>query len=145
MTPRQAETFLRRRARAMEANAMAAERQTMAFALQEARRLSGGPFKTAMLRAMGHPYAKRRPRPPIDAAIINKQSNVFRRSWRVVPPRQAGKEMVSTLSNIAPYARFLFEGTRLMIMRPTLLKIRKRVAAFRHKQYRSLLKKSFKS
>ncbi|SRR6266511_3332041 len=87
-------------------------------------KLSGGPYSAAALRAMGHPYSRRRPHPPAAPYIVNVQSGQFRRSWRV-KARMQGGDLEIIVDNTAPYARYLFDGTSRMIARP----IRERVAA----------------
>ncbi len=80
-------------------------------------RLSSGPYKTAQLRQMGHPYSRRRPAPPMHPAIINVQTGRFRNSWRI-EARLTGTRLQLSVDNTSPEARFLLHGTRKMIARP---------------------------
>jgi hypothetical protein len=94
--------------------------------LRAARVLSSGGYTSAMLRRMGHPYAKRAPNPPLPAYMINVQSGKFRDSWRCEVKR-VGQQVTLVVTNDAPYAGYLFRGTRLMIERPILVELKKRV------------------
>lgn len=110
----QAADALRKKAEAVQQEARRAEEATAREALQIAQRYSSGPFSTRALAAMGHPYARRAPRPPGNPALVNRQSGRFRASWRVV---RSGNRL--RLVNDAPYARYFNDrGTRLMIRRP---------------------------
>lgn len=103
--------------RTLTAPARALEAETEAQAYRIADRLSSGPYSLADLRRMGHPYARRRPRPPLPPGVINVQSGLFRRSWHV-EAHLRGARMEVSIENRAPYARYLLEGTRRMIPRP---------------------------
>lgn len=59
----------------------------------------------------------RGPIPYGDAAIINAQTGVFRASWRLEIENHFGSIKVR-IRNIASYARYLEEGTDVMIPRP---------------------------
>lgn len=116
-----------------------AEKASGQYALEEARRLSMGTYSTAMLRALGHPYARARPRPPQDPAIINMQSGEFLFGWRLRAPRVDGGVMRTRLVNIAPHAKFLPHGTKKMIARPFEKRIRERVMTRRRALMRAAL------
>lgn len=98
------------------------EEDTEQLVTARLEKLSSGPYSSAALRTMGHPYSRRRPRPPAAPYQINVQSGLFRRSWDV-KARFDGETLEVTFDNTAPYARYLFEGTSRMIPRP----IRERV------------------
>lgn len=97
--------------------------KTGRYALDVARLLSEGPFTTARLRQMGHPYRTIRPNPPADPAIVNRQSGEFLVGWRIANPRGVFGRYRAELVNDAPHARLLFEGTFYMIRRPILERI----------------------
>lgn len=114
--------------------------------------LSSGPYTSRMLRALGHPYARRNPRPPGDPATINVQSGLFRSSWRREGPERQGGRVTARLVNDAPYAHYLRDGTRFlddseqergMIARPILERIEERVkpefAGIAERRFRRLL------
>lgn len=123
---RRAQT-LARIGRGLERAARNAERESAQEALRIARQLSSGPLTTAHLRRMGHPYAKRRPNPAIDAAIINVQTGRFRDAWRIIGPRKTSAGLRTRLVNDSPYAGFLASGTATMIERPIEARLRERV------------------
>ena len=73
---------------------------------------------TQQLRKLGHPYAKRDPRPPVRAHILNKQAGLLYSSWKVNVRRYPDGATVSVV-NTAPYAKYMTaEGTTKMIGRP---------------------------
>ena len=112
-----------RRALALEAAVIKAEKKSMRRALTIAHRWSSGRYSTATLVKMGHPYARRNPHPPQDPSIINRQTGVFWAAWRVIGPEVVGDRLKSRLVNEAPYAYFLDKGTRTMIARPILSRV----------------------
>lgn len=110
--------------------------------------LSSGPYSSAQLAAMGHPYGRgggaagggrsrrgRRGRspaarqaPPLPPWIINEQTGLFRRSWQIRARVSRGVLTVEA-ENTAPHARFLLGGTRRMIARPFMERLRQELAA----------------
>lgn len=130
----QAAAALRQKARAIEQRAREAERASGRDALNAARAYSSGPLRQTQIAVMGHPYARRWPRPPFSAAIINVQTGRFRAAWRLRGPEAGGTGIRTVITNTAPEARFLTErGTKLMIGRPivraiaqTLRRVRER-------------------
>lgn len=122
----QAAAAIRRKAEAMAREVRNAERQAAREALSEARALSSGPLTRGALRRLGHPYARRAPRPPLPAHVVNVQSGRFRRAWRI-----AGTGDRLALVNTSAVARFLARGTRRMIARPIAAAIAARVRAKR--------------
>lgn len=110
----QAADALRKKATAIQQETRRAEEASAREALALAQRYSSGPVSTRALRAMGHPYARRAPRPPGSPAVVNRQSGRFRAAWRIV---KTGDRM--RLVNDAPYSRYFNDrGTRLMMRRP---------------------------
>lgn len=111
-------------------------------ALRIARRLSSGRFSTKPLAAMGHPYARAHPHPPLPPYIINRQSGAFYAGWMKV-----GNKLV----NVAPHSRYLLRGgTRYMIDRPILERIQAEVnqrqsSLVRQKIREALLKSAVRS
>lgn len=104
--------------------------------LREAKKiavvLSSGPYSSAQLARMGHPYNKKKPHPPRGRAdIINIQSGesgLFRSSWEMQGPVSslASGEIMIRLVNIAPYS-FAMWGTKYMIPRRIDLTIAQRM------------------
>ena len=81
----------------------------------EARRysegISKGPFKQDELNRMDNPYAKRHGAilGTVHPFWINEQTGRLENSWRVVT--------VNTIKNDAPYASYLYTGTKTMFGR----------------------------
>lgn len=137
----QAAQALQRKAEATIRQVRAAEQRAAYEALQEARKLSSGPFSAGMLRAMGHPYSRRRPRPPLPAHVINVQSGRFRRAWRI-----AGAGDRLRIVNASPAARFLSAGgTRRMIGRPVAAALAARVRERRLARLRDAMRQGLKA
>lgn len=143
-SPQQIALLLRRQAHAFERAIREAEAQAAAAALAEAQKLSSAPYSTAELRRMGHPYATRAPRPPGDAAQINVQTGRFRAAWRIVGPRKTKSGLSTRLVNDSPEAKLLLSGTRYMIARPILTRVRQRIAALRARLHRQAVKQVFR-
>lgn len=131
---------LRRIAQAFEPEIRQAESLCLQEALRLAHFYSTGLYTTARLEELGHPYATRRPNPPQDPAIVNYQTGQFYRSWRIIEPRKSGNALRSRLVNEEPYARYLLQGTRRMIARPILQKIREQLVPFRAREYRKAVR-----
>lgn len=107
---------LRRKADAIKQRTRDAEADNARRLLDIARAYSSGPFSTRQLRQMGHPYARRNPRPPGNPAVVNRQTGLFRASWRLVKTANGWR-----VENLAPYARYFNDkGTRRMIRRPIM-------------------------
>jgi hypothetical protein len=94
-----------------------AERESCADARRVAIKYASGPIKQAQLTAMGHPYSRRRPRPPLPTFIVNVQSGRFRGSFSVKQQDVAG-ETWTNLLNSSPEWAFLRAGTSRMLRRP---------------------------
>jgi hypothetical protein len=140
-SPKQIALALRRRAIGLEAAVREAEKQSAEEALKIARFYSTGLFSLGRLRELKHPYRKGAS-PPADPAMINYHAGRFYRGWKVRPPRKSGGGLVTKLVNDSPMARFLLEGTRFMIARPILARIRERLKGKRQKFLTAALKKS---
>jgi hypothetical protein len=143
-TPKQVSVALRRRALRLKETVRQAERASAEEGKSIARLLSSGPFKAAVLRAMGHPYAARSPRPPMDPAVINEQTGQFKAAWRVSGPRQTASGLLTRITNDSPYAKFLFGGTARMIARPTLKRIRERLMRSRKNRFARAVSRAMK-
>ena len=82
----------------------------------------------ADLRAMGHPYAKRRPNPPHAPYLIHKQRGNFNRRWYAKTFRR-GDDFGFELGNTARTSKgrallpLLQSGTKKMIPRPILTEL----------------------
>jgi hypothetical protein len=101
--------FFRRLADQLETEVLAAENQALNEAYRIAVLISNGPYDARALARMGHPYAKRNPRPPLPPYIINRQTGRFEESWKINPPRRTSKGFVSSIENTAPYAGMLMQ------------------------------------
>lgn len=132
---------LRRRALALEREVREAEKAAAQHALQIARMLSSGPYSSAQLRRMGHPYSAARPRPPADPAIINRQTGRFLAGWRIQGPRKTTKGLVTKLINDAPQAARLDRGTSRMIARPIRARIMALLAGERRRLHDRAIRK----
>lgn len=79
---------------------------------------SSGPFSTQYLRQFSPGlYSAADPRPPMDPSFINEQKGVFKRDW-IVTVRYSGGTICVHAENIDPIAKFLEDGTSIMIRRP---------------------------
>lgn len=136
---------LRKAAGMLEIELVAAEAQTLAQARNEARSLSRGPYTSAMLRAMGHPYSRKSRKLPMHSGVINRQTGRFENSWVVHVPRRTRKGIVSRLYNRAPYSGYLASGTKRMIKRSTVELIYARIAANRRARIARAFKRAFGS
>lgn len=92
-SPQQVATEIMRRRAALPGALRAAEAATIKQVQTDAKKLSQGRYSTVQLIRMGHPYAKRDPRPPADPGIINYQKGNFFRGWR----RKTGNWKAGTL------------------------------------------------
>jgi hypothetical protein len=136
---------LRQKARALERELRTAETANAREALAIARGLSSGPLSQHQLTRMGHPYARRSPRPPFSAAIINLQTGLFRALWRVRGVESTGSGIRSVLANDAPYARYLGErGTSRTIGRPIVRAIAQRVRFLRERRLAAAVRAGLK-
>lgn len=133
----QASAVLRRKAEAIRARTRDAEADNAQRLLNVARAYSSGPFSTATLRRMGHPYARRNPRPPGNPAVVNVQSGRFRQSWRLVKTPSGWR-----VENLAPYAKYFSDrGTRRMIRRPILRGIGQAMRRQRERRLREAVRR----
>jgi hypothetical protein len=128
----------------------AAERQALRETKEDAQALSSGPYQPRDLARLGHPYAKRRFRPPAAPWIINRRrgrgGGAFYRGWRIFGPRKDGSGgYVSRLSNVAPEARFLTgKGTDRMGPRPIQERLAMLLARRRQERHAAALAEAFK-
>ena len=124
LAAKDAAAVFRRAARALPRAARRAEKESLKQAVLTARQMSVGPYSLAHLAAMGHPYSRRRPRPPQEPAIINLQSGLFIRGWQDEGQQQQGGTLKTAAVNMAPYSGYLDKGTRLMIRRPLVQRVK---------------------
>lgn len=103
----------------LERELMRSERRMLERGNEIARGVSSGPYSLAMLAAMGHPYARRDPNPPMggEAGIINVQTGEFRGAWQTSGPRRMLGAIRSQIVNRSSQARWM-HGTKFMIERP---------------------------
>ena len=89
-------------------------------------------YSLEQLRQMGHPYAKRAPRPPVMPHIINRQSNNLHRNWRWNWARTPDGVRATIYNNAftAPFMRDV-QGTATMIARPVRAETIKRTKTAR--------------
>jgi hypothetical protein len=118
VTVQQAIKALEAKAKGLPEEARRAMVQSGALLLKSARAHSEGPYSAAALAAMGHPYSRRRPRPPLDPAVINVQTGRFLGSWSWELPQARGGDLTTTVRNNDPKADELATGTSRMIARP---------------------------
>ena len=120
MTPEEAAQRLERLANDLRTAANAGLAEILAEAKAAAIRWSSGPLKTAELRRMGHPYARRAPMASVDPGRINIQERrAVVEGWVYAPVhRGAGGGLKASVYNTAPEAGFLSTGTPLMERRP---------------------------
>lgn len=144
---------MQERAAAISPELHRAMRDIKGRALEVAREMSSGPYgDPAVLRALGHPYSRRHPR-PIGAfypAKINVNTGDFRSRWRGTVTRRGlqagGASITMRLSNNSPHARYLTErGTSRMIGRPIQKLIVEKTRDYARKRianaYKSALRK----
>jgi len=112
---------LRARSEQYAREVRAANEQNANLVMRKARQFTAQRFfSLADLRRMGHPYAKRRPFPPVRPHILNRQNGEVHRAWLVRVRRYADGSTASVV-NTAPYAKYMTaEGTTKMIGRPVL-------------------------
>lgn len=121
MSPEEAARAIEKKAAALKREIEWANKKNGFLLLQAARAHSEGPFSSRTLRALGHPYATRHATPPLDPAVINRQSGRFASSWRL--EEVSGETTGFRVVNDAPYAGYLEEGTPRMVRRPIEEKI----------------------
>jgi len=92
-------------------------------------------FSLKQLREMGHPYAKRAPRPPVAAHIINRQTGEIHRRWTLTHRRTVDGILV-WVTNQAKHAKYML-GTTKMIVRPVLEEAVKRTKPQRDRNIRN--------
>jgi hypothetical protein len=133
-------TYFRRKSTSLQPFARAAEKEAAGETLTILRELSSGPYSSARLRQMGHPY-RIGGTPPMDPAIINAQTGKFRAAWRVDPPRKRADGLSTRIVNTQPYAVYLLSGTGKMIARPILGRMREKLRPIRQRIWRQHLAK----
>lgn len=114
------------RAAALTTAVRQAEEESAMALKRQAIRLSSGPLKTDTLNRLARQvnsgkglYSTASPSPPLDPAILNRQTGYLSRHWQTIVTWN-GDGTTITLFNNAPYAKFLLYGTKLMIARPIL-------------------------
>ena len=118
-----------------------AETATLKDALTVAIKQSSGGYSQGQLDAMGNPYGHLRPH-PLDPAIINAQTGVFRASWLTEGPSRQGMALRSRLFNTDPKSRFLL-GTKKMIPRPVALAVLKQIKGRRVARIKAAVNAAF--
>src|SRR6186997_3006498 len=117
MEPEQIARLLTRAAERLTVEMRKAERASQTQAIELARQYSQGPYSTAELRRLGHPYARRHGAPGLDPSLINRQSGLLARSWRREGPLEKDGGLHTSVFNDAPEA-FFMGGTEKMFERP---------------------------
>jgi len=135
VTLAEAAAILRRKAQEIERRLKIAEEQNAQEALTVARAYSSGPFSSKELAVMGHPYARRAPRPPGNPAVLNRQTGRFRAGWRIVHVGDTWK--VVNNSKLLPY---FSQGTAVMIRRPIVRAIAQTLRRSRERRLARALK-----
>lgn len=85
--------------------------------LATALKFSSGAADRNTLARADHPYARRHGSPRLNPAIINEQTGVFKRAWKLRVKRTSSGMSVAVW-NEDPKAVFLQAGTRFMFARP---------------------------
>jgi len=120
-TPEEIAKEIRKRANALRTEAEAGIKEMAAVTMAQAKKDSLGPYTTPMLVRMGHPYAKRDPRPPMPPFYINIQTGNLYRSWQKRYGASAGAyqgTILATVFNTSPEAGWLERGNGPSIKRP---------------------------
>lgn len=120
----------------------AAEERTQRFVFSLVLERSSGRYSLALLAAIGHPYAKANPHPPMHPGIINVQSGVFKRSWQDQEHRRPDYIGFSIWNN-APHAMFLEHGTDKMIERPLVELVMLDARPYHEQQVKAALRAMF--
>lgn len=84
-------------------------REVKVFAVKQ----SSGGLSLGAMQKMGHPFARRHPKPLADPAVINVQTGQFRANWRTLVARDE-----ALIINADRVADFLERGTKTMVNRP---------------------------
>ena len=114
---------------------------------EEATKLTGGSITSAQLRAMGHPFARRRKKSlrALRKLPINVQSGRLQRSMRIISEKTAGKVQSYRLQFTSRSSIVLRKkGTKFMVARGFWTAMnhaykRKRAALLRRNDYESSL------
>lgn len=123
-----------------------AQRQNADELLAKAKQFSNRRhYSLEQLRQMGHPYAKRNPRPPVAAHIINKQSGAVYAGWhRQV--RRNSDGATATVYNTAPHSGYLLSGPKSkMIRRPIMEEALRRTQAQRERNLRNARRRGLRA
>lgn len=118
MTPQQGALKLRGKATALRKEIDKALNQSAKAGVKLGRANSSGPFSLPELAAAGHPYARRRPNPAYDPAIINVHRGRFRAGWQAVSAFAYRGGRTAFILNLSDVAGYLKTGTRFMVRRP---------------------------
>lgn len=153
LTPDQAVAKLVKMRKELIRNLRAAEAQSLRDGKRIARKWSSGGVKSIRLAQMGGPYgiyiprlhAKPRGAPPSPLELINRQSGLFRSSWRTKLGNFSGDKIDSTIVNTAPYAGYLERGTYRMVPRHVLAKVLEELEPIRKKNMFDAVKKTLSS
>ena len=138
-TAREIAAYLRGCAERLRARLNEAERENVQDVLATARLYSSGPYSRADLRRLGHPYARRRPRPPLPPGIVNVQTGTFLAGWRVEGP---DRDLASRVVNETDRAEFM-RGTARMIRRPIAAAVERETAERVEARRQAALRKAF--
>ena len=110
MTPAQCANEINRRADALVRGSMQTARVLVREMKDSAEANTRGPYSLARLAEMGHPYAKRRPRPPMHPGILNKQTGRLNRSFRMGMPTVSSGTIHARIYNVDPKAERVETG-----------------------------------
>lgn len=151
MTPQEAAREIERRKKALVKELLRAQNQTLKDGLTYAKAASQGPYKQKQLDAMGPPgpYSKRRPHPPADPAIINKQTGRLWRSWKMDSAFLWGGSILGRFYNTSPEAEDFDEDearhhNKFMMPRPIQKLLREAILRPRRQHLRDAVKKALK-
>ena len=143
-SPAQIARILEQRAAALQPRLVRAETASAMDGFNAGRKASGVEhFTLGELARMGHPYSKRRPRPPMFAGIISRHRGLFYAAWETTTLNGAYR-IVSKIRNRSAVAKFM-RGTSRMIARPVWEKVIAGVQAQRYDRVRRAVKGALKT
>ena len=149
MTLDQAVQFFRGTANSLEYELLRAERDNLRLGLELAVIHSSGPISSEQLKDEDHPYARRHGRALRDPSIINTQSGKFVALWREAGLTHSGGKMSGRVENPGyivrgrrrwNLAQLLNDGTRLMVPRPIVARVRRELLPRRTARIRQAVK-----
>lgn len=116
--------------RILEDNAYAALASVIPLVEEEMLRCLGTQYyNLTQLRAMGHPYSRSSPNPPLPPGIINRQTGEFYAGLRVSMPQHSGTRLMLHITSDYWKSNLLMHGTERMVARPYDRQLRQQLNA----------------